>query len=119
MTAIHVEHLDDLTEHVEPIHVGFMDPHEQTGSDAETEPLDPRPHVPVAKRYDRWRLWRDEHGKWNAAQPNDLDPAYFVTAYEGHHDAPVTVRGYGYRHESRARVVDALSLALAKHEATL
>lgn len=101
-----------------PFVIGFVDPAEATGSDAEVEPIDPEPYVPVSKRWHRWRLYRDGYGKWVAEQPSQIDEPMFVTVHAGRHNR-VTVRGYAFRDESRARVVDALALALAKHEAAL
>lgn len=101
-----------------PFVTGFVDPAEATGSDAETEPLDPEPYVPVSKRWHRWRLYRDPYGKWIAEQPSQIDEPMFVTEYASYRGAE-PVRGYAFRNESRGRVVDALALAIAKHEASL
>ena len=79
-----VEH-HDTTEHADPVHVGYTDPHEQTGSDAETEPLEPHPWEaePYPVRPRTWSVptaegWRE----WKARTPDGT-----TTVHDFHHEA--------------------------------
>lgn len=100
-----VEHYDDTTEDAHVVRTGYVDPHEQTGSDAETLPLEAP--TPISRRWNRWRMYRDEHGQWRALQPDNVDTPYFKHPDDGLHT-------YGIHHESGARVLHELQLALAK-----
>lgn len=106
MTAhIHTEYPE--TERPGVPFVGYADPHEQTGSDAEVLPLLAEQYVPVCQRHEKWRLWRDEHGWWQALQPSWLDQPQF------------SGRKYGEASRSGARALSELQLAIVKYEAAL
>lgn len=106
MMHVHIEHPEDHTEREVGVIIGYTDPHEQTGSELETEPLDMTPHIPIGKRKHRWRMWRDEFGRWNARQPEDIAAPMFRAAI------PVAGRCYGYAHHDPARVTAELQLAM-------
>ena len=95
----HIEY-DDRTEREYGVVLGWVDPAEQTGSDAEVEPLPPPVHIPVAKRWHRWRMYRDDYGRWAARQPEQIDAPMFRDG------------AYGYTHHDPARVLHELQLAV-------
>lgn len=54
----HIEHDDDYTEHAARVERAWLDPHEQTGSDAETTPLiKGRVRLEDEPNSDGWRSW--------------------------------------------------------------
>lgn len=97
---IHVEYDDDHTEREIGVVVGWVDPAEQTGSDDEVAPLPEQAHIPIEKRWHRWRLYRDPYGRWAARQPAQLERPLF--------------RGgnYGFTHHDRETALSELQLAV-------
>lgn len=62
----HAEHPDDETERVHPAPVGYVDPHEPTGSDAETAVVETHPWEwethPAKARI--WGVYNEDAGWW-------------------------------------------------------
>lgn len=97
----HTDHPEDHTEREEiPFPLGYTDPYEQTGSDDEVRMLEPVPVIPISSRSHRWRMFRDEYGRWKAMQPEHLHRPMF------------TGGNYGFTHHSPERVMSELQLAV-------
>ena len=99
----HTEHPEDVTEFVPRPTVGFTDPHETTGSEAETTV------VPIRGRFGKWRMWCED-GWWIAIQPpvpNDQETAPLFRDSDGKPK-------HAFARPSGQRVLTELQLALAK-----
>ena len=125
----HTEHPEDHTEHEVGVIVGYTDPHETTGSDAETTPLETiwvpvinrrRDMRPIASRHEKWRMYRrtlpNGDTEWVAYQPDHVDEPMFP-APKGDKYAATAGGLYARRSASGLEVLELFQLAIAKAEA--
>jgi hypothetical protein len=116
MTAEHVEYEDHTEREVLPFPVGYVDPHEQTGSDDEVAVVVTQKHLPLKARDKKWRLWFETEtftGEpfWIAAQPEDMGIPMFRTE-DG-------LYSNGHSGRSGLNALSQLQLAIYKAEAHL
>jgi hypothetical protein len=99
----HQEHPEDVTEFVPRPATGYTDPHETTGSEAETTV------VPIRGRFGKWRMWCED-GWWIAIQPLEIDGEETEPLFRNHKGEPE----HAFASRDGRRVLTELQLALAK-----
>lgn len=69
--------------------------------------------VPVAVRWNKWRMWRQKDGTWLAQQPFQIKDPMFKHRSSSGETWPV----FSYKHRDASRVLHEMQLAMAKASA--